>query len=91
MREIIKTPHFKEDLKKLACSGRHDERELQDVIDMLAAGVRLPEKYLDHALAGECEDFRECHIRFDRLLLYRLEPGRLVLVRFASHEELYKK
>jgi mRNA interferase YafQ len=89
MREIIKTPHFKEDLKKLARSGRHDEGELLEVIDMLAAGQPLPEKYLDHHLAGECEAFRECHVRFDRLLLYRLEPGRLVLVRFASHEELY--
>jgi mRNA interferase YafQ len=91
MREITRTPHFKEDLKKLACSGRPDEGELQEVIEMLAAGAHLPEKYLDHHLAGECEDFRECHIRFDQLLLYRLEPGRLVLVRTGSHAELYKK
>ena len=91
MREIIRTPHFKNDLKKLLCSGRHDAQELQDVIEMLAAGGPLPEKYLDHHLAGECEDLRECHIHFDRLLLYRLEPGRLVLVRTGSHADLYKK
>ncbi len=91
MREITRTPHFKHDLEKLLCSGHHDERELLDVVEMLAAGGPLPEKYLDHHLAGECDDFRECHIRFDWLLLYRLEPGRLVLVRSGSHADLFKE
>jgi mRNA interferase YafQ len=90
MREIARTTHFKNDLKKLAHSGRNDLPELLTVVEMLAAGFQLPEKYLDHPLTGECRDYRECHIRFDRLLIYRLEPGRLTLVRSGSHAELYK-
>jgi mRNA interferase YafQ len=91
MREIARTSHFKNDLKKLAHSGRNDLQELLTVIEMLAAGDPLPEKYLDHPLTGECRDYRECHIHFDWLLIYRLEPGRLTLVRSGSHSELYKK
>lgn len=90
MREIARTTHFKNDLKKLIHSGRFGSLELLEVIEMLASGGPLPEKYLDHPLGGECRDLRECHIRFDWLLVYRLEPGRLVLVRTGSHSELYR-
>lgn len=66
-------------------------QELLVVVEMLAAGSQLPEKCLDHPLSGECRGYRECHIRFDWLLVYRLEPGRLLLVRTGSHAELYRK
>jgi mRNA interferase YafQ len=71
-------------------SGHYDLQELLAVVEMLAEGGPLPEKYLDHPLGGECRDYRDCHIRFDWLLLYRLEPGRLLLVRTGSHSELYR-
>jgi mRNA interferase YafQ len=90
MREIARTSHFKNDLKKLVRSGRHDLKELLAVIEMLAADRQLPEKYLDHPLSGECLDYRDCHIHYDWLLIYRLETGRLILVRSGSHAELYK-
>jgi mRNA interferase YafQ len=90
MREIVQTSRFKSDLKKLARSGRHDVNELLAVIEMLACGKSLPEKFMDHPLSGEWRDCRDCHIRPDWLLIYRLEPGRLVLVRSGSHAALYK-
>lgn len=89
MRKIALTSHFKSDLKKLARSGSHDLKELLAVIEMLASDKRLPEKYMDHPLHGECLDHRDCHIRPDWLLIYRLEPGRLILVRSGSHAALY--
>ena len=90
MREIVQTSRFKSDLKKLARSGRHDVDELLSVIEMLACDKSLPEKYKDHPLSGEWQDHRDCHIRPDWLLIYRLEPGRLILVRSGSHSMLYK-
>jgi len=90
MREIVQTSRFKSDLKKLARSGRHDADELFAVIEILACGKPLPEKFKDHPLFGECLGHRDCHIRPDWLLIYRLEPGRLILVRSGSHSELYK-
>jgi mRNA interferase YafQ len=91
MREIVQTSHFRTDLKKLARSGRHEAGELPGVVESLAGGGPLPARLMDHALAGACHDFRECHVRPDWLLVYRLEPGRLVLVRTGSHAELYDK
>jgi mRNA interferase YafQ len=90
MREIVQTSRFKSDFKKLARSGRHDIDELLIVIEMLAGGKSLPEKFQDHPLSGEWQDHRDCHIRPDWLLIYRLEPGRLILVRSGSHSALYK-
>ena len=90
MREIVQTSHFKGDLKKLGRSGRYNLKDLLTVIEMLATGIQMPKKYLDHPLSGECEDYHGCHIRFDWLLLYRLETGRLILVRSGSHAELYR-
>jgi mRNA interferase YafQ len=90
MREIVQASRFKSDLKKLARSGRHDVNELLAVIEMLAGDKLLPEKYKDHPLSGEWQDHRDCHIRYDWLLIYRLEPDRLILVRSGSHSALYK-
>ena len=90
MREIVQTSRFKSDLKKLARSGRYDVNELLAVIEMLACSKPLSEKFKDHLLSGEWQDHRDCHIRPDWLLIYRLEPGRLVLVRSSSHSALYK-
>lgn len=46
-------------------------------------------KYRDHALAGNWQDFRECHIKPDWLLIYRLETDKLILVRSGSHSDLF--
>ena len=35
---------------------------LRDVVNLLAAGDSLPEKYKDHQLAGNWNGHRECHI-----------------------------
>ncbi len=35
---------------------------LKEVIDILANGEQLPEKYLDHPLLGDYRGSRECHI-----------------------------
>ena len=54
-------------------------QELDDVIDTLRQGKVLDAKYKDHALKGNLEGFRECHIRPDWLLLYLKEDDILVL------------
>jgi mRNA interferase YafQ len=59
-------------------------------ISLLAEDKPLPEKNRDHALAGEWQDFRECHLKPDLLLIYRKsERDILQLVRMGSHSELF--
>ena len=89
MREIIRQSQFKTDLKRIARSGRYQVAELLTVIDALANDRPLASKHHDHPLAGHWQSYRECHLRPDWLLIYKLEPGRLILVRTGSHSELF--
>jgi mRNA interferase YafQ len=63
---------------------------LDDVIGMLLQGVTLPEKYRDHWLAGDYKGFRECHVKPDWLLIYRIEKNILALtfLRTGTHSDL---
>jgi mRNA interferase YafQ len=49
----------------------------------------LPERYRDHALAGNYIDHRECHISPDWLLIYQTTETELILVRTGSHSVLF--
>lgn len=89
MREIVSTAAFRKDFKRLARSSQHDLALLKQTISLLAEGVALPEKYRDHPLGGNWHEYRECHIRPDWLLIYKLTAVDLTLVRTGSHSELF--
>ena len=76
-------------MRRLARSGRHEAQELLAVASDLAKYNTLALRYQDHALSGDMKGFRECHIRPDWLLVYRLEPDKLVLVRTGTHADLF--
>ena len=61
------------------------------VIDLLSAGKNLPILYKDHKLGGELLNCRECHIKGDLLLIYKIEKENLilVLVDIGSHSQLF--
>lgn len=91
-REIEYTTRFKRDYKRER-RGRYRAsiaEDLLSVVERLADDVALPERMVDHALAGVWKDHRDCHVRPDLVLIYRkLEnPPRLQLVRLGSHSEL---
>jgi len=72
--------------------GRHGSRldaELLDIVTMLVNDAPLPRRYFDHPLGGEWNDYRDCYIRPDLILIYRKpDPETLELVRLVSHSEL---
>ena len=78
---------------KLAKKRGKDISKLESIVTLLANGNTLPEKNKDHALAGDYEGFRECHIEPDWLLVYRYINDVLVLHLFdtGSHSDLFKK
>ena len=93
MRYDIKyTSQFKKDLKLAKKQNRNLDR-LFEVIERLAAGEELAEKYRDHELAGKYRGTRECHIEPDWLLVYEIHNEVLVLMlyRIGTHSELFKK
>jgi len=92
MRTIERTNIFKRDFKREK-SGQH-KRDWETVvfttISLLAEDKTLPQKNRDHALGGEWQDHRECHIKPDLLLIYRKpNPEVLQLIRLGSHSELF--
>jgi len=85
------TKQYEKAFRKLNHSGKFNEKELNIVIDLLCSGAKLDPVYQDHALHGEYDDYRECHIRGNILLVYRIEKQKLVLILFniGSHSELF--
>ncbi|MCH8541209.1 MAG: type II toxin-antitoxin system YafQ family toxin [Opitutales bacterium] len=53
------------------------------------AGENLAEKYRDHALIGNYQGCRECHVSPDWLLIYQTTETELILVRTGSHSVLF--
>ena len=81
---------FKREGKGIYRSLLHDGGELWKVVDILAKDIPLPPKYRDHPLHGDLEGCRDCHIRSDLLLVYRLEgDDTLILERLGSHAEIF--
>jgi len=80
---------FKKDIKRIQKSGK-DMIKLTQLIDKLVSGETLEPAYRDHALTGMYQDFRECHIEPDWLLIYQSMETELALVRTGSHFELFR-
>ena len=64
---------------------------LDDVVDKLRQGHKLDAKYRDHALHGNGEGFRECHIQPAWLLIYLVENDvlTLTLVETGTHADIF--
>lgn len=86
------TNQFKKDLK-LAKKQKKNLDKLFEVINILANGGTLEEKYREHELTGNYKGTRECHVEPDWLLIYEIPNNILVLMlyRLGTHSELFKK
>lgn len=58
---------------------------------LIANDEPLPAEWLDHELKGEWSDHRECHVKGDLLLIYKLQGDCVTFVRAGTHSELFKK
>ena len=90
MLKIVYTTQFKKDYK-LAQKRGVDVEELLKVIDLLQKQKPLPPEKKDHLLHGNYKGYRECHVRPDLLLIYKVNNKELELLLFRSgtHSDLY--
>lgn len=88
--QLKPTNKFKQDLKLVKKRG-YNIQLLKDVLEMLADGQILPEKYRDHDLQGNFKGCRECHITPDWLLIYEKSEAQLILylTRTGTHSDLF--
>lgn len=92
--EVKTTTRFNKELKKI--SEQHkDIEKLIYVVEKLASGEILEEKYKNHKLINDktFKDCCECHIQPDWLLIYKIKDNELVLLLLVtgSHSDLFKK
>ena len=90
MYAVKYTTAFKKSYKLIKKRGL-DVALLDEVVDKLRRGQPLEDKFRDHALKGEFDGFRECHIKPDWLLIYFIdgEVLTLTLVDTGSHTDLF--
>ena len=87
----VETSLFKKTVK-LARKRGLDLTLLDEVVALLAKGEQLPPKYRDHPLHGKLSALRECHIKGDWLLVYRIIEDKLVLSLHSTgtHADLFE-
>ena len=86
---------FKKDIQRDKKSGKFKEDdfiELKQVMTILIDDeIELDEKYLDHKLIGNFKGFRECHLKPDWLLLYKVDTQYIKFARLGTHQQIFKK
>ena len=88
---IRQTSRYKKSLKKILKRGK-DINKITAVVQALAMGETLPPQYKDHALSGDLEGLRDCHIENDWILLYFYSTeGELILTLTdtGTHSDLF--
>lgn len=93
MRTIDRSTAFKRDYKREA-KGQHRatlDEVLMPVLVALVNDQALEPRHRDHELGGNWVGYRECHLKPDLLLIYRMpDASTLRLARLGSHSELFR-
>ena len=92
MRAIKYTRRFKRDYRREQSGvlGKKLDKILMEAVNLLVADVPLPQRYVDHPLAGEWADHRDSGLHYserdswDRML----QSGVQLLDRFAQDDRI---
>ena len=93
-REIRYTQDFADDWERLAQSGKHDLHRVKEVVSLLVMNDGfLPAEWRDHKLNGKLSGLRECHVKGDLLLVYKIREESycevVVCVKLGTHSEVF--
>ncbi len=86
---LARTKRFKKSFKKLHLKDS-DEAIYIDVVSKLLNEISLDEKYKDHFLKGNPQQYKECHLKPDLLLIYRIYRDEVQLIDIGSHSDLFE-
>ncbi|OEE11671.1 MULTISPECIES: type II toxin-antitoxin system YafQ family toxin [Aliivibrio] len=89
MYNLEYSTQFKKDFKKITKMPISDIIEVGNIISKLQRNETLDPKNVDHSLTGNWSGFRDCHIKPDLVLIYRIFDGQLQLARIGSHSDLF--
>ncbi|KWT90489.1 type II toxin-antitoxin system YafQ family toxin [Candidatus Magnetominusculus xianensis] len=83
-----RTGQFKKDIKQMLLRGA-DVKELFEIMTKLTNGEKLDPKHRDHKLAGNYIGRRECHIKSDWLMIYKIDGDCIIFERSGTHSDLF--
>ncbi len=87
-RAVIVSKHYNRDAKR-ARRRHQDMARLVAIVDVLQNRRPLDPRHRDHALVGDWQGYRECHIQADWPLIYRLDDDAVYLARTGTHSDLF--
>lgn len=91
LTKIEQTKQFRRDFKREKKGQHRDTFQsiLSCIVESLMNETTLDQKYHDHSLSGQWKDCRDCHIKPDLILIYRVNNNKVLqLIRIGSHSEL---
>ena len=86
-RKVSIAKSFKKDMAKQVIHLA--TAEWAEVLNCLVQKIQLPEKYRDHALTGNFKGYRDCHVKPDLVLVYKLHDDEVELHHLKTHSELF--
>jgi mRNA interferase YafQ len=87
-RAVVTTKAFERDVKRLRKRGK-DMGQLLAVVEALRVRQLLEPRHRDHPLTGDWSGFRNCHVKPDWVLVYRLDEEAVYLTRTGTHSDLF--
>ena len=92
----VATNKYEKEFKLMLKRGKNP-RKLLEVVNLLINNANngiedhllLPKKYYLHKLSGNYNNYWECHIEVDWLLIYYLDNEVLRLERTGTHADLF--
>lgn len=86
-RKFLLVKSFKKDLRKHYLSLASEA--WVEVSSCLLNAIPIPEKYQDHSLQGDKNGFRDCHIKPDLVLIYKIVDDVVELHQLDTHSEIF--
>jgi mRNA interferase YafQ len=91
MYEIRYAQGARKSLKRRRRSGSFPGGIFEELLELFIRGKPLPHYFQDHSLQGEFMGYRECHLGFNLLVIYKRNEERKVITisEVGTHPELF--
>lgn len=92
-KEIISKNSFAQDFIKAYKQGLISENDILEfgkIVDCIANSEPLDSKYKHHTLNCDSAEFRNCRIKSDLMIVYKIDGNVVFLTRIGRHRDLFK-
>ena len=90
MYKVLYSHEYKKSYRRVFQQVGFPEQKLKLYVDIISSGENLPFSAHDHKLEGKLSCLRQCHLKGDLLLQYRIDEYLqiITLVDIGTHHQL---